>query len=232
MLFRSAVLCGVFITALYTFRMFFLTFHGRERMDQETWSHLQESPAVVTVPLVVLAVPSLIIGALLVEPMLFRDYFGAALHVAAEHDVLAEMGGDYHGRLGLLLHAFTQPVLYLALAGIVTAWLLYIRAPHLPQEIAARFKALHQVLLNKYGFDDFNQIVLAGGTRRIGDLFWRVGDIRLIDGLMVNGSALAVRWCAGIVRRVQSGYLYHYAFAMIIGLLLLLALFLRQLFQG
>ncbi|MGH8119966.1 MAG: NADH-quinone oxidoreductase subunit L, partial [Gammaproteobacteria bacterium] len=225
-----AVLTGVFITALYTFRMFFLTFHGKERIDYETWTHLHEAPAVVTIPLAVLAIPSLVIGAFLIEPMLFQGYFGDAFPVAAAHDVLAEMGQEYHGRLGFLLHALTQPVLYLACAGVLAAWLLYIRYPGLPRQIAENLKPLHRILVNKYGFDDFNQIVFAGGTRRIASLLWQVGDVQVIDGLMVNGSALAVRWLSGVVRQVQSGYLYHYAFAMIIGLLLLISIFVHRLF--
>jgi NADH:ubiquinone oxidoreductase subunit 5 (chain L)/Multisubunit Na+/H+ antiporter, MnhA subunit len=168
-----AVLIGVFITALYTFRMFFLTFHGKERMDNETWGHLHEAPAVVTLPLVALAIPSLVIGAFLIEPMLFNDYFGEAIQVTEQHDVLAEMGLGYHGLLGFVLHALRELPLYLALAGIFTAWLLYIRYPELPQKIAGSLKVPYQILLNKYGFDDFNQAVFAGGTRRIGNLLWQ-----------------------------------------------------------
>jgi NADH-quinone oxidoreductase subunit L len=224
-----AVLCGVFITALYTFRMFFLTFHGKERIDYETWSHLHEAPAVVTIPLAVLAVPSLIIGAFLIEPMLFQGYFGEAIKVTGAHDVLAEMGQEYHGLLGFTLYALQHPPLYFALAGIFTAWLLYIRFPELPEQIVEKIKPVHQVLMNKYGFDDFYQAVFAGGTRRIGNLLWQTGDVRLIDGLMVNGTALAVRWFSGVIRQIQSGYLYHYAFSMIIGLLLLLSVFVHKL---
>ncbi len=227
-----AVLTGVFITALYSFRLFFMTFHGKEHMDRHTWEHLHESPAVVTVPLVVLAIPSLILGAFLIGPMLFEGYFGSAIYVAVEHDVLAEIGKDYHGVLTFTLHAFKHPPVYLALAGVFTAWLLYIKLPHLPEKIAGMFSPIYKLLLNKYGFDDFNQFVFAGGTRRIGDLFWKLGDVKLIDGLAVNGTALAVRWFSGVVRQVQSGYLYHYAFSMIIGLLLLLALFVHKVYQG
>ncbi len=220
-----AVLSCVLVTALYTFRLFFLTFHGKERMDNETWQHLHEAPAVVTVPLTILSVPSLAIGAWLVGPMLFEGYFGVSLYVSPAHDVLAELGRDYHGALALTLHAFGHPPVYLAFAGVILAWTFYIRAPGLPERIAASLRPLYRLLVNKYGFDDFNQAVFAGGTRGIGRLLWQQGDVRVIDGFFVNGSALAVRWFSGVIRHIQSGYLYHYAFTMIIGLLILLAMF-------
>ncbi|MEX2525939.1 MAG: NADH-quinone oxidoreductase subunit L [Gammaproteobacteria bacterium] len=223
-----AVLSGVFVTALYSFRLFFLTFHGKERIDRETWSHLHESPGVVTVPLLVLAVPSLIIGGFLIGPMLFGDYFRDAIYVAPAHDVLGAIGEGYHGIWSFTLHAFQTPAVYLALAGVVTAWLLYIKFPQVPDIIARRFSLIHRILLNKYGFDDFNQAVFAGGTRGIGNLLWRIGDVRVIDGVLVNGTARAVRRVSAIMRQVQSGYLYDYAFAMIIGLLILLAVFVHQ----
>ncbi len=221
----GAVLACVLITALYTFRLFFLVFHGKERMDNETWSHLHEAPAVVWGPLAVLALPSLIIGAFLVGPLLFGDYFGPAIYVLHDHNVLAEIGHEYHGVFGFILHAFLQPPVYLALAGVFFAWLLYIRLPDLPEKIASKLKPVHQVLLNKYGFDDFNQFVFAGGARLFGRALWQIGDVKLIDGLVVNGSALSVRWFSGVIRQIQSGYLYHYAFAMILALLLLIFIF-------
>ena len=227
-----AVLSCVLITALYSFRLFFLTFHGEERMDKETWQHLHEAPAVVTVPLSVLAIPSLIIGAWLIGPMLFQGYFGDAIYVADKHDVLAEVGQDYHGILGFTAHAFKHPPVYLAFAGVFLAWLFYIRFPQLPGQIANALKPLYQMLVHKYGCDAFNQVVFAGGTRGIGRILWQIGDVRVIDGLIVNGSALTVRWFSGVVRHVQSGYLYHYAFTMIIGLLILLVVFVHKIFQG
>ena len=225
-----AVLSGVFITALYSFRLFFMTFHGKERMDRETWEHLHESPAVVTVPLSVLAIPSLVIGAFLAAPMLYHGYFGDAIYVAEAHNVLGEMGAEYHGILTSLVHAFQEPPVYLALAGVFTAWFLYIRAPELPAKIAQAIRPVHAFLMNKYGFDDLYQALFAGGTRGIGRLLWRFGDERTIDGFFVNGSAATVRWFSGIIRHIQSGYLYDYAFAMIIGLLLLLAIFVHHIF--
>jgi NADH-quinone oxidoreductase subunit L len=225
-----AVLGGVLITALYSFRLFFLTFHGKERMDTETWKHLHESPAVVTLPLAVLAVPSLVIGAWLVGPMLFGGYFGDSIHVAPAHDVLAEVGAGYHGVLGFTLHAFAAPPVYLALAGIALAWLCYIRYPEVPARLAGKFPLVYDILVRKYGVDELYQWLFAGGARGAGRLLWQVGDVRVIDGVLVNGTAAGVRWFSGLVRTLQSGYLYDYAFAMIIGLLLLLALFLRHFF--
>ena len=220
-----SVLLGVFFTALYSFRLFFLVFHGEPQMDAGQRHHLHEAPAVVTVPLIVLAIPSLILGALLIGPLLFGDYFGAAIHVAAGHDVLAEIGADYHGAWAFTLEAFLHPPVWLALAGLLVAWWCYIKQPALPGRIAARLGLVGRILEKKYGFDDFNQIVFAAGSRALGRFLWRYGDLNLIDGLLVNGTARGVRRLAGVVRRAQSGYLYHYAFAIILGLLILLAVF-------
>jgi NADH-quinone oxidoreductase subunit L len=220
-----AVMTGVVITALYTFRLFFLVFHGKERMDKETWSHLHEAPAVVWVPLSMLAVPAFIIGFFLVGPMLFSEYFADAIYVAPAHDVLAEMGHEYHGIFSFILHAFKQPPVYLAFVGLFLAWLFYIRLPDLPKKIAGLLRPLYFVLVKKYGMDEFNQIVFAGGVRRIGNFLWDIGDVKFIDGLFVNGSALSVQWFSGVVRKLQSGYLYHYAFAMIFALLILIFFF-------
>jgi len=230
-----AVLSGVFITALYTFRLFFMTFHGEERMDKHVWEDLHESPWVVTFPLAVLAIPSLIIGAWLVGPMLFGDYYAGAIQVAESHNVLLEMGHHYHGEWyavawQFFVHAVTHPtVILLAFAGVFTAWLLYIKFPEVPEKIATGLSPIYRLLENKYGFDAFNQKIFAGGTKGIGQLLWQIGDVKIIDGLIVNGSALSVRWFSGVIRQIQSGYLYHYAFAMILGLLLLLAVFVHQL---
>lgn len=223
-----AVMSCVVITALYTFRLFFLVFHGKERMDKETWSHLHEAPAVVWVPLSMLAVPAFIIGFFLVGPMLFGDYYADAIYVAPAHDVLAEMGHEYHGIFGFILHAFKQPPVYLAFIGLFLAWLFYIRLPDLPKKIAGLLRPLYFVLVKKYGMDEFNQIVFAGGVRRIGNFLWDIGDVKFIDGLFVNGSALSVQWFSGVVRKLQSGYLYHYAFAMIFALLLLIIFFVHN----
>lgn len=222
------VLAGVFITALYTFRMFFLTFHGPERIDPHAREHLHESPPVVTVPLILLAIPSVVIGAVLVGPTLFAGYFGDAIHVAAERDVLGQLGAGFHGWWGMLLHGLLAPPVWLAAAGVAVAWYCYLKRPELPGRIAGRLRPLHRILERKYGFDDFNQVVFAGGGRGTGTVLWKLGDMAIIDGLLVNGTARLVRAVAGWVRQVQTGYLYHYAFAMIIGLLLLLAVFVHR----
>ncbi len=219
------VLLGVFITAFYSFRMFFLVFHGNERMDEHTKEHLHESPSVVTVPLVLLAIPSVILGALTIGSMLFGHYFGDAIYVAAEHNVLEEVGSHYHGPLSFVLHGFKTPALYLALAGTLAAWFIYLRKPELADWFASKFSFVHRLLENKYGFDDFNQKVFAGGSLKLADKLWSVGDVKMIDGMMVNGSANKIGVFSALVRTVQSGYLYHYAFAMIIGLLAMLSVF-------
>ncbi len=219
------VLAGVFVTALYTFRMFFLVFHGKERMDEDARHHVHESPWVVTVPLVLLAIPSLLIGWPTIGPVLFGDYFAGAIFVAAPHDVLAEMGAEFHGAFGFLLHGLQSPVLLLAFAGVVVAWYLYLKNPLLPKAIKERTEFLYRLLDNKYYLDDFNEKVLARASRMLGQGLWRGGDAAVIDGALVNGSANAVGWIAGKVRLIQTGYLYHYAFAMVIGLCVLIAWF-------
>ena len=217
-----AVLLGVFVTALYSFRMYFLVFHGKERIDEHTREHVRESPLVVTVPLMVLAFFSVVIGWPWVEPMLFGGYFGEAIVVRPEHDVLARVGEGFAGAGAFATHGFVALPFWLAAAGAALAWYLYIRNPGLPGEIAERFHAGHRLLVNKYGFDDFYGAFFAGGTRRVGGLLWRFGDVRVIDGWLVNGSARAVGRIASVIRQVQTGLLYHYAFAMIIGLLALM----------
>ncbi len=215
------LLIGVFVTALYSFRMYFLVFHGTERMDAETKSHLHETPWVITVPLVLLAIPSVIIGWPTIAPVVFGDYFGSAIVVHEANNVLNELAAEFHGPASYLLHAFSAPVPYLAFAGALTAWYLYLRKPALAESIRLRFSGLHTLLLNKYYFDDFNEKVLARGTLGVGNILWRFGDVTVIDGGLVNGSARLVGWAAQWSRQLQSGYLYHYAFAMIIGLAVL-----------
>lgn len=217
-----AVLISVFVTALYTFRMIFMVFHGKERMDDHTWSHLHETPAVVTVPLILLAVPSALIGWFTVGPLLFGHYFGSAIYVLPAHDVLRELGVGYHGALALVIHGFTQAPFLLAMLGLATAWYFTLKRPDIAEAMKHRFGWIYRILVDKYGFDRFNEIFFAAGSRGIGRIFWRVGDVRLIDGLLVNGTARTVGWMSSVMRRIQSGYLYHYAFAMIIGLLVLL----------
>ncbi|RPH50851.1 MAG: NADH-quinone oxidoreductase subunit L, partial [Lysobacterales bacterium] len=239
---------GVFVTALYSFRLVFMTFHGPERFSAaghhaegedthvltdadaghepdphpEDHGSPHESPWVVTAPLVLLAIPSLLIGWFTIAPVLFGDYFGDALFVLPQHDVLAHVGEEFHGPGAFVVHALQQPPVWLALLGALAAWFFYIKRPDLPARIAERFPALYTLLANKFYFDQINQTVFAGGSRGLGTALWRVGDVALIDGALVNGSARIVGWLSGVMRRMQSGYLYHYAFAMIIGLSVLL----------
>jgi len=217
------VLIGVFVTAFYTFRLVFMTFHGRERMDEHTREHLHESPWVVTVPLVLLAIPSIVIGWPTIGSLLFGDYFGNAVYVAPAHDVLHRLGEEFHGPWAFVLHGLASPILGLATAGVALAWYLYLAQPALPERIRQHAGGLYTLLANKYYFDAFNERFIAGGSRALGRLLWRGGDVAIIDGAVVNGSARVVGWLANAVRGVQTGYLYHYAFATIIGLSALLA---------
>ena len=219
-----AVLSGVFITAFYSFRMFFLVFHGEERMDQHTKEHLHEPPWVVTTPLIILAIPSVIIGGLTIGYMLFGDYFGSAVYIAENHVGLAEVGKHFHGAWAFVEHSFSGPALYLAAGGVFSAWFIYMKRPDLATSIKQRFIFIFNLLERKYFFDDVYSVVFGAGSRNLGDRLWQLGDVKFIDGFLVNGSAKFVGWFAGVSRCLQTGMLYHYAFAMIIGVLMLFVL--------
>ena len=225
------VLATVFVTALYTFRLVFMTFHGPERFHGE---HGQgdhhppsgaphESPAVVTVPLVLLAIPSVAAG-WFIGPMLFGGYFGNAIAVAPAHDVLAQMGQDFNGIVAMMTHALGTAPFWLAVAGIAAAAWLYLLRPDLPGLIKDKAGVLYTILERKYGFDEAYQRLFGDGAVRFGTGLWKGGDVAVIDGVFVDGSARAVGWIAMLVRTLQSGFIYHYAFAMIIGILVLLTL--------
>jgi NADH-quinone oxidoreductase subunit L len=223
------VLATVFVTALYTFRLVFMTFHGPERFHGEG-GHGQgehhpphESPAVVTVPLVLLAIPSIAAG-WFIGPMLFGGYFGNAIAVAPAHDVLAQMGQDFHGIVAMMTHALGTAPFWLAVAGIAAAAWLYLLRPDLPGLIKDKAGVLYTILERKYGFDEAYQRLFGDGAVRFGTGLWKGGDVAVIDGVFVDGSARAVGWIAMLVRTLQSGFIYHYAFAMIIGILVLLTL--------
>jgi len=216
------VLASVFVTALYTFRLFFMTFHGKERMDDHTREHLHESSWVVTGPLVLLAIPSALLGWFTVKPLLYGDFFREAIHVLPANDVLGHLAEEFHGSGMLVLSSFLSLPLWFAAAGVGTAYLFFLRKPELADQAERSFKWLHTILVNKYGFDLFNQNVIVAGARALGNGFWRFGDQDLIDNGLVNGSARLVGWFSSVLRYAQSGYLYHYAFAMILGLASLL----------
>jgi NADH-quinone oxidoreductase subunit L len=240
------VLGGVFVTALYTFRMLFMTFHGAERFREAAagdaahgehppahdehghGARPHESPAVVTLPLIALAIPSLVIGALTVGPVLFGSYFGNAIFVRSGNDVLGPLREEFAGAARTALAGFLQWPFWFALAGVVTAWVFFLWRPQLADVAATRLRWLRTLLLNKYYFDWFNEHVVAALTRLIGLGLWKGVDQGLIDGALVNGSAESVGWFGSVVRRVQNGYLYSYAFWMVIGLAVLLGWFLRH----
>src|SRR5690606_36255393 len=173
-------------------RLLFLVFHGEERIDPEVRSHLRESPLVVTVPLVLLAIPSVVIGWITIEPILIGGYFGESITGAARHDVLAELGEADHGGLQFILHALTGTTFWLALAGAVTAWYVYLKRPGLSGAIRDRLSGLYDLLARKYYFDDLYIKGFAAGGRAIARLLWRAGDEALIDGVGVNGTARSV----------------------------------------
>jgi NADH-quinone oxidoreductase subunit L len=218
-----SVLLGVFVTALYSFRMFFLVFHGEERMDAETKSHLHETPWVVTVPLILLAIPSAIIGWFTVEPILFGGYFGDAIQVTERHNVLAELAAEWHGSAGLVTHAIQTPIFWLAAGGVFTAWFLYLKRPDIPETIKSKVTGLYNLLDNKYYMDDLYIKGFAAWGRGFGQFLWQKGDQFIIDGVLVNGTANSIGKLAGVMRQIQTGYLYTYAFAIFIGLTALLS---------
>ena len=214
-----AVAAGVFVTAFYSFRMYFLVFHGPERF-QNAHSAPHESPGVVTVPLVLLAIPSAVIGFVTIGPMLFGDFFADAIRVLAErHPAMKELANDYHGPMAMALHSLTGPIVWLALAGVVSAWFLYIRRPDIPAAIQRRFSGLYRILDNKYYFDWFNENILARAARATGMGLWKGGDVAVIDGVLIDGSARGIGSLAAVTRRLQSGYLYWYALFMIVGVI-------------
>jgi NADH-quinone oxidoreductase subunit L len=216
------VSAGVFVTALYTFRMFFMTFHGEGRMDHHTRDHLHESPWTITFPLVMLAIPSALIGWFTVKPMLFGEYFADVIQVGPTHDVLTPIGEEFGDQMSFIAHAFLAPPIYLAALGVATAYLFFLKKPELAASAERSFGWLHRILVEKFGFDWFNEHVIAAGARLLGGGLWKIGDEAVIDGAAVNGSARLIGWVSSVMRYAQSGYLYHYAFAMILGLASLL----------
>ena len=240
-----AVLFGVFVTAFYSFRMYFLVFHGKERYDQNPDAHRDdhhdahdahgqhgthhephESPWVVTVPLILLAIPSVVIGFMTIQPMLFGDFFKDAILVNLErHPAMEELAKMFHGPAQMALHGLMTAPFWLALAGVVLAYYMYLVNPALPAAIKRKFQPVYTLLENKYYLDWFNENVLARGTRALGTGLWKGGDQMIIDGALVNGSWRLVGWVSGVVRRLQSGYIYHYAFGMIIGIFVLMTYF-------
>jgi NADH-quinone oxidoreductase subunit L len=238
-----ATLVGVFVTSLYSFRVYFLVFHGKERFDTSGHAHHDahddhahddhghhggtphESPWVVTLPLVLLAIPSVIAGIWFIDPLLFGGYFNGAITVLAQHPAMAELAAHWTNWFAYALHGFVTVPFWLMIAGFVVAWYCYLVNPALPASVYRSLSGINRILENKYFADWFNEQVIARGARCLGHGFWQVGDRGIIDGLLVNGSARVVGWVSAISRHLQSGYIYHYAFAMIIGIMVLLTFF-------
>ena len=236
-----AVLAGVFVTAFYSFRMYFLVFHGKERYDQNPDAHHHgddphhqhdahakphESSWVITVPLVLLAIPSVVVGFMTVQPMLFGDFFKDVIFVdGVRHPAMAEIAAAFHGPMAMALHAFYTVPFWLAVAGVVVSYYMYMINPALPAAVKRSFQPVYTLLENKYYLDWFNENILARGTRLFGMGLWKGGDQALIDGALVNGSWKVVGWISGVVRRLQTGYVYHYALVMLLGIFVLMTYF-------
>lgn len=235
-----AVLAGVFVTAFYSFRMYFLVFHGKERFHHKPFppeddhghdGHGEhhdphESPWVVTAPLILLAIPSVVIGFMTLGPMVHGEFFKDAIVVdAAKHPAMAELSEHFHGAAAMALHGLQTAPFWLALAGVVVAYWFYMLQPAIPAALKQRLGWLHRIMDNKYYMDWFNENVLSAGARLLGRGLWKGGDVALIDGLLVNGSARVVGWVASLTRSLQSGYIYHYALVMIVGVFALMTWF-------
>jgi NADH-quinone oxidoreductase subunit L len=242
-----AVLAGVFITAFYSFRMYFLVFHGKERYDQNPDAHHDdhathgddhghghghddhkphESPMVVWLPLVLLAIPSVVIGFMTIDPMLFGEFFKGAIFVdGTKHHAMKELEEAFHGPVAMAIHGLQAAPFWLALAGVVLSWYMYMINPALPAAIKRTFAPIYRLLENKYYMDWFNENVIARATRALGTGLWKGGDQAVIDGALVNGSWKVVSRISGVVRWMQSGYIYHYAFAMLLGIFILMTYF-------
>ena len=232
-------LAGVFVGGLYSFRLIFFTFHGKERFREAAHdahhghdahhddhghhgsAEPHETPKVVTVPLILLSIPAIASG-WLIGTVLYGNWFGTAINISAAHKGVATMAHEFHGVFGMMMHGVTTLPFWLALSGAATAWFLYIVRPDLPAVIKTKSGVLATVLEEKYGFDRFNDWFFAGGARLLGRGLWKGGDQVLIDGVMVNGSAGTVGWISGLVRLIQSGRIYQYAFGMIFGVVALL----------
>jgi NADH-quinone oxidoreductase subunit L len=222
--------------------MYFLVFHGKERFGHPVPSHdheggkensghghgkPHESPWVVTLPLIMLAIPSVVIGFMVIQPMLFGDYFQSAIFVSENHPAMKELMHEFHGATAMALHALTTLPFWLALSGVGLSWFFYMKRPDIPAAIKQRFSLIYSMLDRKYGFDEFNDWFFAGGARLVGRSLWKGGDVTVIDGFFVNGTARLIGWFSSLIRHVQSGYIYHYAFAMIIGVFVLMTWFVK-----
>lgn len=219
-----AALLGVFVTPLYIFRALFLTFHTEERLSASNKAYVQESPWVILIPLLALAVPSIFVGGMLIGPMLFssNSLLGNTIFILPQHDVFVHLAREFQGAKLMALNASHSITLWLALAGIIVAWWFNAEKPMLAEKLKQRFALLYNIMMKKYGFDDFNDKVVVKGTLRLGEFFYKFADLKMIDGIFVNGSGHLIRWFASISRRMQTGYLYHYALMMIIGLAVIL----------
>lgn len=219
-----AVLAGVFVTALYSFRLYFLVFHTQERMDEHTRSHLHESPWVITVPLILLAIPSVLSG-FIFEPLVFGEFFSRSIYVADHHNVLTQLGTTFQGTTGFIIHAFTGPVIYLGFAGVGAAYWIYMVKPQFAAAMQKRFSVIYNIMDQKYYMDHLFMSIFANAGRIAGKLLWKLGDVMIIDKFVVNGTADVIAWFSSVVRYLQTGYLYHYAFTMIAGMMILISLF-------
>jgi NADH-quinone oxidoreductase subunit L len=240
-----AILIGVFITAFYSFRLYFLVFHGKEKWRLQKLMHHDdphhglsakdnphESPLSVTLPLALLAIPSLVIGYITIEPILFGNFFTKSIFLDVKsHPTMEDLSHHfheiYHGPFGMALHSLVSLPFLFALSGVALAYYCYQMNLNLPKAIFNRTQMIYRILENKYGFDTFNEKFFAFGSRFLGERFWQIGDVKIIDGWLVNGTAKSIGKFAEKIRMIQSGYIYHYAFAMVIGVFLFLTFFIK-----
>lgn len=217
-----AVVLGVFITAFYSFRLLFLVFHGKSRISDDDLSHVKESPISITLPLVILAVPSVVVGYFVIEPILFAGWLDDAIFVASKHTSMADLAREFHSAADLILHSIQTLPFWMMIAGVASAWVFSLHKTAWADWLRAKFSYVHYVLDSLYGFDKFNDIVFVKGVKKLGNLLWKISDMALIDKILVNGSARFVGFVGSVIRPIQTGYVYHYAFFMIISLLVIL----------
>ncbi|CAM4408653.1 MAG: NADH-quinone oxidoreductase subunit L [Legionellaceae bacterium] len=218
------VLLGSFVTALYAFRGFFLVFHTKERISPALQKDLKEPPSSMWLPLIILAIPSIILGALIIEPLLFSsdNWLARSVFVLPQHNVMAQLVHEYQGIFNVIIDAFFHPAYWFAVSGIIAAIIAYLIKPMFPSWLMTKFNTIYKILINKYGFDEINDLIFVRGGKAIARWLYNVSDVKIIDQLFVNGSGRLIVWFSQVTRRIQSGYLFHYAFIMIFGLITLL----------
>ena len=223
-----ALLSGVFITSFYSFRLLFMVFHSKVNLDKKDYDNVKESPKVITIPLIMLAIPSVIVGYILIEPMLFAgsdNWLIKSIFISDINNVFSKLSESFLGASAMITHSFVTPPFWLMLFGAISAYLFIVKYPHWSDIFAKKLAIFYKILLNKYGFDKLYLFIFRSGIKNFSSFLWRKVDMFLIDGLLVNGTAKIVAVVGSLLQKMQTGHIYHYVFSIIVGLILLLAWF-------